>query len=317
MQQLVEELLNGNRRAAARLITLVENDDRQKTELLQAIYPHTGQAYVVGITGAPGSGKSSLVDKLLQEARAEGLSAGVIAVDPTSPFSGGAILGDRIRMQDHALDQEIFIRSMGTRGSLGGLSRATREAIQVLDALGKDLILVETVGVGQSEVDIVKTADSTIVVLTPAGGDSVQTLKAGIMEIADLFVINKADLPGIERTVTEINMMLDMKNGAPWRPAVIPTVSIRGEGIEALWSALKEHRHYLEESGHLAEVRLKRVRRELTEQVEYLVKSRIWEEVKEKILLEELFEKIARREKDPYSSACELLDSIKFFEQKS
>ena len=317
MQQLVEELLNGNRRAAARLITLVENDDRQKTELLQAIYPHTGQAYVVGITGAPGAGKSSLVDKLLQEARAEGLSAGVIAVDPTSPFSGGAILGDRIRMQDHALDQEIFIRSMGTRGSLGGLSRATREAIQVLDAFGKDLILVETVGVGQSEVDIVKTADSTIVVLTPAGGDSVQTLKAGIMEIADLFVINKADLPGIERTVTEINMMLDMKSGAPWRPAVIPTVSIRGEGIEALWSALKEHRHYLEESGHLAEVRLKRVRRELTEQVEYLVKSRIWEEVKEKILLEELFEKIARREKDPYSSACELLDSIKFFEQKS
>ena len=317
MQQLVEELLNGNRRAAARLITLVENDDRQKTELLQAIYPHTGQAYVVGITGAPGSGKSSLVDKLLQEARADGLSAGVIAVDPTSPFSGGAILGDRIRMQDHALDQEIFIRSMGTRGSLGGLSRATREAIQVLDAFGKDLILVETVGVGQSEVDIVKTADSTIVVLTPAGGDSVQTLKAGIMEIADLFVINKADLPGIERTATEINMMLDMKSGAPWRPAVIPTVSIRGEGIEALWSALKEHRHYLEESGHLAEVRLKRVRRELTEQVEYLVKSRIWEEVKEKILLEELFEKIARREKDPYSSACELLDSIKFFEQKS
>ncbi len=317
MQQLVEELLNGNRRAAARLITLVENDDRQKTELLQAIYPHTGQAYVVGITGAPGSGKSSLVDKLLQEARADGLSAGVIAVDPTSPFSGGAILGDRIRMQDHALDQEIFIRSMGTRGSLGGLSRATREAIQVLDAFGKDLILVETVGVGQSEVDIVKTADSTIVVLTPAGGDSVQTLKAGIMEIADLFVINKADLPGIERTVTEINMMLDMKSGAPWRPAVIPTVSIRGEGIEALWSALKEHRHYLEESGHLAEVRLKRVRRELTEQVEYLVKSRIWEEVKEKILLEELFEKIARREKDPYSSACELLNSIKFFEQKN
>jgi LAO/AO transport system kinase len=317
MQHLVEELLNGNRRAAARLITLVENDDRQKTELLQAIYPHTGKAYVVGITGAPGAGKSSLVDKLLQEARAEGLSAGVIAVDPTSPFSGGAILGDRIRMQDHALDQEIFIRSMGTRGSLGGLSRATREAIQVLDAFGKDLILVETVGVGQSEVDIVKTADSTIVVLTPAGGDSVQTLKAGIMEIADLFVINKADLPGIERTVTEINMMLDMKNVAPWRPAVIPTVSIRGEGIEALWSALKEHRHYLEDSGHLAEVRLKRVRRELTEQVEYLVKSRIWEEVKEKILLEELFEKIARREKDPYSSACELLDSIKFFEQKS
>jgi len=317
MQQLVEELLKGNRRAAARLITLVENEDRQKTELLQAIYPHTGKAYVVGITGAPGAGKSSLVDRLLQEIRAEGLSVGIIAVDPTSPFSGGAILGDRIRMQDHALDQEVFIRSMGTRGSLGGLSRSTREAIQVLDAFGKDLILVETVGVGQSEVDIVRTADTTIVLLTPAGGDSVQTLKAGIMEIADLFVINKADLPGMERTVAEINMMLDMKNSASWRPAVIPTVSIRGEGIEELWTALKEHRRYLETSGQLAEVRLQRVRRELTEQVEYLVKNRIWAEVKDKFVLEELIEKIARREKDPYSLACELLDSIDFFESKS
>ncbi len=317
MQQLVEELLKGNRRAAARLITLIENEDRKKTELLQAIYPHTGRAYVLGITGAPGAGKSSLVDRLLQEIRAEGLSVGIIAVDPTSPFSGGAILGDRIRMQDHALDQEVFIRSMGTRGSLGGLSRSTREAIQVLDAFGKDLILVETVGVGQSEVDIVKTADTTIVVLTPAGGDSVQTLKAGIMEIADLFVINKADLPGMERTVTEINMMLDMKNSAPWRAAVIPTVSIRGEGTAELWTALKEHRQYLETSGQLAKVRLKRVSRELTEQVEYLVKSRVWEEVREKFMLEELIDQIARREKDPYSSACELLDSINFFEQKS
>lgn len=317
MQQLVEELLKGNRRAAARLITLVENEDRQKTELLQAIYPHTGKAFIVGITGAPGAGKSSLVDQLLQEIRAEGLSAGIIAVDPTSPFSGGAILGDRIRMQDHALDQGVFIRSMGTRGSLGGLSRSTREAIQVLDAFGKDLILVETVGVGQSEVDIVKTADTTIVVLTPAGGDSVQTLKAGIMEIADLFVINKADLPGKERTVTEINMMLDMKSNAPWRPAVIPTVSIRGEGIKALWAAIKEHRGYLETSGQLAAVRLKRVSKELTEQVEYLLKNRVWEEVRGKFVLEELIEKIARREKDPYSSACELLNSINIFEQKS
>ncbi len=317
MQQLVEELLKGNRRAAARLITLVENDDRRKFELLQAIYPHTGHAYVVGITGAPGAGKSSLVDRLLQVIRAEGLSIGVIAVDPTSPFSDGAILGDRIRMQDHALDREIFIRSMATRGSLGGLSRATKEAIQVLDAFGKDLVLVETVGVGQSEVDIVKTADTTIVVLTPAGGDSVQTLKAGIMEIADLFVVNKADLPGVDRTVTEINMMLDMKNDVPWRPAVIPTVSIRGEGIEKIWSSIKEHRHHLETSGRLAEARLRRVKRELTEQVEYLVKSRFWEEVKEKFFLGEIFEKIARREKDPYSSACELLDSTNFFERKS
>jgi LAO/AO transport system kinase len=310
MQQLVEELLKGNRRAAARLITLVENDDNQKNELLKQIFPYTGQTYVIGITGAPGSGKSSLVDQLLQQIRAEKMSVGIIAVDPTSPFSGGAILGDRIRMQDHALDQEVFIRSMGTRGSLGGLSRSTREAIQVLDAFGKDLVLVETVGVGQSEVDIVKTADTTVVVLTPAGGDTVQTLKAGIMEIGDVFVINKADLPGMERTVTEVNMMLDMQEKRSWRPPVIPAVSIRGEGAAELWEALKKHRQYLETSGELDRVRRLRVKRELTEQVEYLAKQRIWEQIKEKIDYEKLIEEIAGRKKDPYSSACELLENI-------
>lgn len=313
MQQLVAELLQGNRRAAARLISQVENDDPQKLDLLKEIYPHTGKAYVVGITGAPGSGKSSLVDCLLQQMRREGLSVGVIAVDPTSPFSGGAILGDRIRMQDHALDPGIFIRSMGTRGSLGGLSRATREAIQVLDAFGKDIVLVETVGVGQSEVDIVRTADSTLVVLTPAGGDSVQTIKAGIMEIADIFVINKADLPGADRTATEINAMLDMKSGTPWRPPVIPTVSTRNEGIDELWASLSRHRSHMRESGRLLEVRRQRVRRELTEQVEYLVKNQIWDQVKETIELDDLVEKIVRRRQDPYSAAHELLEEIDFY----
>jgi LAO/AO transport system kinase len=313
MQQLVAELLQGNRRAAARLISQVENDDPQKLDLLKEIYPHTGKAYVVGITGAPGSGKSSLVDCLLQQMRREGLSVGVIAVDPTSPFSGGAILGDRIRMQDHALDPGIFIRSMGTRGSLGGLSRATREAIQVLDAFGKDIVLVETVGVGQSEVDIVRTADSTLVVLTPAGGDSVQTIKAGIMEIADIFVINKADLPGAERTATEINAMLDMKSGIPWRPPVMPTVSTRNEGIDELWASLSRHRSHMKESGRLLEVRRQRVRRELTEQVEYLVKNQIWDQVKETIELDDLVEKIVRRRQDPYSAARDLLEEIDFY----
>jgi LAO/AO transport system kinase len=313
MQQLVAELLQGNRRAAARLISQVENDDPQKLDLLKEIYPHTGKAYVVGITGAPGSGKSSLVDCLLQQMRREGLSVGVIAVDPTSPFSGGAILGDRIRMQDHALDPGIFIRSMGTRGSLGGLSRATREAIQVLDAFGKDIVLVETVGVGQSEVDIVRTADSTLVVLTPAGGDSVQTIKAGIMEIADIFVINKADLPGAERTATEINAMLDMKSGIPWRPPVMLTVSTRNEGINELWASLSRHRSHMKESGRLLEVRRQRVRRELTEQVEYLVKNQIWDQVKETIELDDLVEKIVRRRQDPYSAARDLLEEIDFY----
>ncbi|MFU8794053.1 MAG: methylmalonyl Co-A mutase-associated GTPase MeaB [Dethiobacteria bacterium] len=313
MHHLVKDLLAGNRRAAARLITLIENDDEKKRSLLKEIYPHTGKAFIIGITGAPGAGKSSLVDRLLQQIRAEGLTAGIIAVDPTSPFSGGAILGDRIRMQDHALDAGVFIRSMGTRGSLGGLSRSTREAIQVLDAFGKDIVIVETVGVGQSEVDIVKTADSTVVILTPAGGDSVQTIKAGIMEIADVFVINKADLPGAERTATEINMMLDMNGEKPWRPPVLPTVSIKGDGVDKLWEALQEHRTFLEDSGKLLDVRRQRVRRELTEQVEYLVKTRIWDEVRDTIELDSLVEKISKRQQDPYSAAGELLAKINFY----
>jgi len=317
MQELVAGLLKGNRRAAARMISLVENDDPQKRELLKDVYPHTGNAYVIGVTGAPGSGKSSLVDWLLKQIRKDDLTVGVIAVDPTSPFSGGAILGDRIRMQDHALDSDIFIRSMGTRGSLGGLSRATREAIQVLDAFGKDIIIIETVGVGQSEVDIVKTADSTVVVLTPAGGDSVQTIKAGIMEIADIFVVNKSDLPGADKTATEINSMLDMKNNEAWRPPVVPTVSVSNEGIFELWSALQEHRRHMEDSGRLLDIRRDRVRRELTEQVEYLVKNRIWDRVKEKIELESLVEKIVKRQKDPYSSAGDLLSRINFYDQDS
>ncbi len=313
MERLVEELLSGNRRAAARLISQIENDDPGKRELLKEIFPHTGRAYIIGVTGAPGAGKSSLVDCLLQKMRAEKLKVGVIGVDPTSPFSGGAILGDRIRMQEHALDKDIFIRSMGARGNLGGLARSTREAIQVLDAFGKDVIVVETVGVGQSEVDIVQTADSTMLVLTPAGGDSVQTIKAGIMEIADFFVINKADLPGTEKITTEINMMLDMKKDNSWRPPVLKTVSVRDEGIEAVWDALKEHRRSLEESGRLWEIRRNRIRRELTEQVEYLVKNRIWDRVKEQIEFASLVERIVQRKSDPYSAACELLEGIDFY----
>ncbi len=312
MRQLVQELLQGNRRALARLISLVENDDKRKAEVLPELYRHTGKAYVIGITGSPGSGKSSLVDRLLESVRRYGLTAGVIAVDPSSPFTGGAILGDRIRMQEHALDPGVFIRSMGTRGNLGGLSRATREAIQIFDAFGMDLVMVETVGVGQSEVDIVKYADTTVVVLTPAGGDSVQTIKAGIMEIGDIFVVNKADYPGTERTVAELNAMLDMKGAEDWRAPVLPTVAVRGEGVDRLWEAVLRHRELLESSGRLQAVRRERARQELADQLEHLVKSWIWEKIRARVPYEEMVEKIMARSMDPYSGAYRLLEEIDF-----
>ncbi len=309
---LVRELLQGDRRALARLITLVENNDPRKEEYIQQLFPHTGKAYLIGITGAPGAGKSSLVDRLLEVMRRDGFTVGVIAVDPTSPFTGGAILGDRIRMQDHALDSGIFIRSMGTRGSLGGLSRAVLGAVQVMDAFGKDFIVIETVGVGQSEVDIVKAADSTAVVLTPAGGDSVQTIKAGIMEIGDLFVINKSDLPGAERTAAEVKMMLELKEEPGWRPPVLPVISLYGEGVDSLWCSLLEHRRYLKQHGLFETRRRQRAARELGELVEFLVKSRVWENIRMQISLDQLIEAIALRQRDPYSAARELLRQINF-----
>lgn len=310
--QLTKSLLQGNRRALARVITLVENDDPQKAKILQTLYPHTGKAHVIGITGAPGAGKSSLADQLLKEARRENLLVGVIAVDPTSPFTGGAILGDRIRMQEHALDPGVYIRSMGSRGSLGGLSESTRECIQVLDAFGMDLVIVETVGVGQSEIDIIRAADTTLVVLTPAAGDSVQTLKAGIMEIADLFVINKADLPGVDRTFAEVNAMLDLKLDMPWRPPVIKTVCLLGQGLPELWKAIDAHRHYLSQDNRLQRERQARVRLELSTEVEQLVKTKVWEKIRERISLDELVEQIVGRRQDPYSAARELLKLIDF-----
>lgn len=310
--ETVRELLRGSRRALARLITLVENNDPLKEKIMEQLFPHTGKAYLIGITGAPGAGKSSLVDRLLVEARKNGFTVGVIAVDPTSPFTGGAILGDRIRMQEHALDSGIFIRSMGSRGSLGGLSRAAREAVQVMDAFGKDLIIIETVGVGQSEIDIVGAADSTVVVLTPAGGDSVQTIKAGIMEIGDIFAVNKADLDGSERTVAAVKMMLDLKEEPGWRPPVLPVVALRSEGVAALWQALADHRRYLQSGGLLESRRRERAGRELAELVEFLVKSRVWENIRIRISLDKLIEAIALRQRDPYSAARELLRQIDF-----
>ncbi|MDD2421898.1 MAG: methylmalonyl Co-A mutase-associated GTPase MeaB, partial [Heliobacteriaceae bacterium] len=260
MIEQIPALLAGDRRIAAKMITLVENGGTGRYDLLKALHPHTGKAYIVGITGSPGAGKSSLTDKVITALRKQGEKVGVVAVDPSSPFTGGALLGDRIRMNDHYQDKDVFIRSMGTRGSLGGLARATKEVLKVLDAFGCTFILVETVGVGQAELEIMTAADTTVVVLTPGAGDSIQAIKAGIMEIADVFAINKADLDGADRVVTEVRAMLDLAEHTrltrlDWRPPVIKTVTMSNLGIEDLVEGIMAHRKFLEGSGQLREER--------------------------------------------------------------
>lgn len=310
MHTLVERILAGDRRAAARAISYIEDNHPEKTEVLQDLFPHTGKAFLVGITGSPGAGKSSFVDKLIGYLRKQGLTVGIVAVDPTSPFTGGAILGDRIRMQDHFLDEGVFIRSMGTRGSLGGLARATKEAVRVLDAYGKDIVIIETVGVGQSELDIMNIADSTAVVLNPGGGDTVQAFKAGIMEIADLFILNKADLAGTDKLFREVEQMLDLvKHDAPWRPPIVKTITPQNKGIDETWQAFLDHKSFLTASGDWAMRRASHLKEEVAEIVEHEIHQLVVKQLRSEEY-SDMMEKVSRRDIDPYEVAGQLLQQL-------
>ncbi|HYZ46323.1 MAG TPA: methylmalonyl Co-A mutase-associated GTPase MeaB [Actinomycetota bacterium] len=303
---MAREALRGDRRSIARLISLVE-EGRSLRPVMEALLPHTGRAYTVGITGSPGAGKSTLTERLIARARALGKTIGVLAVDPSSPFSGGALLGDRVRMQAHATDPAVFIRSMATRGHLGGLSLATPEAVRVLDASGKEVVIVETVGVGQAEVDIADACDTTVVVVNPGWGDAVQTAKAGLMEIADVFVVNKADRPGADETVRELRQMLNLTAQAA-KPPVVRTVAVKGEGITELWDAIDAHRDRQERDGSLTARRRRRIAREVTDIAVHRQRRRIDEGAS--VLLAELTDEVLAGRLDPYGAADRLLHEL-------
>jgi LAO/AO transport system kinase len=305
---LVEGLRNGDRRAVARLISLVEDGASEASEAIREVYPLTGHASTIGLTGAPGAGKSSLIDGLVKHARAEDLSVGVVACDPTSPFSGGALLGDRVRMQTHSLDEKVFIRSMATRGHLGGLSLAAPEAMRVLEAAGSDVVIVETVGVGQSEVEVAKQADTTIVVLAPGMGDAIQAAKAGILEIADIFCVNKSDKAGASDTARDIRSMLELGHGRDpeWDIPIVITSATEGDGIEELWTTIRRHEEHLRSGGRLDRRRRERFGAEIREIVGERLKAAL-EQAAGADVLDELTDDVLARKLDPYSAADELL----------
>jgi LAO/AO transport system kinase len=304
---LAERVLAGDSRAIARAISLIENEDPQAAALVRAIFGKSGRAYVIGVTGPPGAGKSTLVDRMTADIRGRGHTVGVLTVDPTSPFSGGAVLGDRLRMQGHAADEGVFIRSMATRGHLGGLARATGDAALVLDAAGKDIIVIETVGVGQDEVDIIRTADVSIVTLVPGTGDDVQALKAGIMEIADIFVVNKVDREGADRLVSSIESNLTLQTYGPdqWRPPILKTIATNGTGVPELVDAIWKFR------SHSEATRSARRQKRSAFRLRELVAKRFMDHLERGVLrpgeLEAMVERVVAREIDPYTAADELL----------
>jgi LAO/AO transport system kinase len=304
---LVEKLLGGDRRALARVISIVEHGGPDARAALAKLYRHTGRAHVLGITGPPGAGKSTLVNELALELRRRARSVAILAVDPTSPFSGGAVLGDRIRMQPLGADARIFVRSMATRGQLGGVARATGDAVKVFDAAGFDVVIVETVGAGQAEVDIAREAHTTVVVEVPGLGDDVQAIKAGILEIADIFVVNKADRDGADACRRQLQMMLQLgSKQAEWTPPILPTVATRGEGVAALVDAIEQHRAYLQSSGLLAEHERMRSGRELRATLQQMALDLVQERVSE-AQRDRMVDQIQARALDPYTAAEQLL----------
>jgi len=310
MSPLAERVCAGDARGIARAISLIEDESPAGAALVRAIYPRTGRAYLVGVTGPPGAGKSTLVDRMTTELRKAGRTVGIVAVDPTSPFSGGAILGDRVRMGAHFGDEGVFIRSMATRGHLGGLARATSDAALVLDAAGKDIVIIETVGVGQDEVDIVRTADISIVVLVPGTGDEVQALKAGIMEIADIFVVNKADRDGADRLVQSVAAMLALQTfqAAEWRPPILKTEATTGAGVPGLVEAIEQFR------AHSEATRATRQRTRQEYRLRDLLSHRFMQMVEQSLPdgeLQRVVDGIASRQVDPYSAAADIINRVR------
>jgi LAO/AO transport system kinase len=309
-ETLAAGVRHGDRRALARAITLVENSDPMAYDVVRDLYPQTGGAYAIGLTGPPGVGKSSLISSLLRHIRPDGTEVGVISVDPSSPFSQGALLGDRIRLSDHFLDPGVFIRSMGTRGHLGGLAEATLQALLVLDAAGKEIVMLETVGTGQSEVEVIGIADTVLLVLMPGSGDSVQALKAGIMEIPDVIAINKMDHPAAKTMLNEVRSILGLDKEREWRPPIVLTEAVRGENVPELWEKIVEHRTYLESSGQLEERRRHNLAGEVFSVASARAKQHIERAVADDPELRRVLDAVQRRELDPLSAVREILEKV-------
>lgn len=310
-KDLIHKMLQGDKRSLARLMTYVDNHHDDLLEVMSQVHDRAGKAYRLGVTGPPGGGKSTLVDKLIRQFRAQGKTVGVVAIDPSSPFSGGAVLGDRIRMQDHNADENVFIRSLGSRGAHGGLSRATRDIVQLLDVFGSDVVIIETVGVGQTELDIMSVAFTTLVILVPESGDTIQTMKAGLMEIADIFVVNKSDREGADRIFAELKSLSDMYS-ADWEVPVLKTVAIKDQGITEVLATVDKHRKFLETRKDKIKFAEDMLRQECEDILFYELDVRLKDLFQSHPQYQKIYQKLLKKELNPYQAVGELLQLVKF-----